>query len=139
MMSTIQVNLLLDLLYPLLLCAALLALALLGDRIERLLRRAPYERRVRTRLWHPASASRRLCWTAYGAVALPEPLVRRWNSPHLYRNDWETMSALSELVCDDIGIVSRSSDREVSVCPQRPPQTRHGLLKLRKWGPKFPN
>ncbi len=60
-----------------------------------------------------------LCWTACGAVALPEPLVRRWNSPYLYRDDWETMAALSERVCDDVRIMSRCSDREVCLVARR--------------------
>ncbi len=107
--------------------------------IDRLLGAGPHERRVRTRLWHAAGASRVLCWTACGAVALPEPLVRRWNSPYLYRNDWETMAALSERVRDDIGIMSRCSDREVPICLRWPPETRRGQLKSPKLGPKSPN
>ncbi len=116
-----------------------LVLLVLACWIERLLGARPHERRVRTRLWHAAGASRVLCWTACGAVALPEPLVRRWNSPYLYRNDWETMAALSERVCDDVRIMSRCSDREVPTCPRWPPQTRHGQLKLPKLGPKSLN
>ena len=116
-----------------------LVLLVLRCWIDRLLRARTHERRVRTRLWHAAGASRGLRWTACGAVALPEPLVRRWNSPYLYRNDWETMAALSERVCDDIRIMSRCSDREVPMCLRWPPQTRHGQLKLRKLGPKCPN
>ncbi len=118
-----------------------LVLLVLACWIERLLGAVPYERRVRTRLWHPAgaSASRGLCWTACGAVGLPEPLVRSWNSPYLYRNDWETMAALSKRLCDDIRIMSPCSDREVPMCLHWPPQTRHGQLKLSKWGPKSPN
>jgi hypothetical protein len=116
-----------------------LVLLVLSCWIERLLRAVPHERRVRTRLWHASDASRGLCWTACGAVALPEPLVRRWNSPYWYRNDWETMAALSARVCDDIRIMSRCADSEVPMCPQWPAQTRHGQLKLRKWGPKSPN
>jgi hypothetical protein len=131
-----QVKLLLGLL---LFGIAPLVLLVLGCWIKRLLGAVPHERRVRTRLWHAAGASRGLCWTACGAVALPEPLVRRWNSPYLYRNDWETMAALSERVCDDIRIMSRGSDREVPMCLRWPPQTRHGQLKLRKLGPKSLN
>jgi hypothetical protein len=116
-----------------------LVLLVLGCWIERLLRARPHERRVRARLWHAAGASRGLCWTACGAVALPEPLVRRWNSPYLYRNDWETMAALSERFCDDIRIMSRCSDRRVPMCLRWPPQTRHGRLKLPNLGPKSPN
>ena len=131
-----KVKLLLGLL---LLGIAPLVLLVLGCWIERLLRAGPHERRVRTRLWDAAGASRGLCWTACGAVALPEPLVRRWNSPYLYRNDWETMAALSERVRDDIRIMSRCSDREVPTCLRWPPQTRRGQLKLRRFGPKSPN
>ena len=116
-----------------------LVLLVLRCWIERLLGAVPHERRVRTRLWHAAGASCGLCWTACGAVALPEPLVRRWNSPYLYRNDWETMAALSERFCDDIRITSRCSDRRVPMCLRWPPQTRHGRLKLPKLGPKSPN
>jgi hypothetical protein len=116
-----------------------LVLLLLGWWIERLLGAVLYERRVRTRLWDAAGASSGLCWTACGAVALPEPLVRRWNSPYLYRNDWETMTAFSERVCDDIRIMSSCSDREVPMSLRWPPQTRHVQLKLRKLGPKFLN
>jgi hypothetical protein len=116
-----------------------LMLLVLRCWIERLLRAVPHERRVRTRLWHAAGASRGLCWTACGAVALPEPLVRRWNSPYFYLNDWETMPALSERVCDDIRIMSRCPDREVPMCLRSPPHTRHGQLKLRKLGSKSPN
>jgi hypothetical protein len=113
-----------------------LVLLVLGCWIDRLLGAVPHERRVRTRLWHAAGASRVLCWTACGAVALPEPLVRRWNSPYLYRNDWETMAAVSERFCDDIRIMSPCSDREVPMCLRWHPQTRRGQLKLRKLGPK---
>jgi hypothetical protein len=113
-----------------------LVLLVLGCCIERLLGALPYERRGRTRLWHAAGA---LCWTACGAVALPEPLVRSWNTPYLYLNDWETTAALSERVCDDIRIMSRGSDREVPMCLRRPTQTRHGQLKLRKLRPKSLN
>jgi hypothetical protein len=130
-----QINLLL---FPLLLCVAPLVLAV-GCWIEWLLGPGPHERRVRTRLWHAAGATRGLCWTACGAVALPEPLARRWNGPYLYRNDWETVAALSELVRDDIRILSRCSDREVPTCLRSPPQTRHRQLKSPKLGPKFPN
>jgi hypothetical protein len=128
-----KVKLLLSLFLP---GIAPLVLLVLGCWIERLLRAVPHERRGRTRLWHGEGASRGLCWTACGAVALPEPLVRRWNSPYLYWNDWETMAALSERVYDDIGIMSRCSDRKVPMCLRWPPQTRHGPLKL---GPKSPN
>jgi hypothetical protein len=116
-----------------------LVLSVLGFWIERRLRAVPYERRGRTRLWHTAGPSGSLCWTACGAVALPETLVRRWNTPYLYRNDWETMAALSGRLCEDVRIMSRSSDGEVPMCLQWPPQTRHGQLELRKLGPVSPN
>ena len=114
-------------------------LAVLTCLTDRLLGGGPHERRVRTRLGHAAGASRRLCWTACGAVALPEHLVRRWNGPYLYRNDWETMAALSELVRDDIRMLSPCSDRDVRMRLRLPPQTRHGQLKAPKLGPKFPD
>ena len=90
--------------------------------------------RAHAAFWHAAGASRGLCWTACGAVALPEPLAHRWNSPYFYRNDWETMAALSELVGDDIRIMWRCSDREVPMCLRLPPQTRHGQLGCAKIG-----
>jgi hypothetical protein len=116
-----------------------LVLLVLDCWTERLLDTRPRERRVRTRLWHAAGVSRSLCWTACGAVALPEPLVRSWHSPYLYRNDWETIAALSERVCDDTRIVSRCSDREVPIRLRWRPQTRHGQLKLPNLGPKYLN
>ena len=84
-------------LFLLLLCIVPLVLAVLGWWTECLLGQGPHERRARTRLRRAAGASRGLRWTACGAVALPEPLVRRWNGPDFYRNYWETMAALSEL------------------------------------------
>jgi hypothetical protein len=122
-----------------LLAIAPVVLAVLTCLIERLQGGGPHERRVRTRLRHAAGASRRLCWTACGAVALPEHLVRRWNGPYLYRNDWETMAALSGLVRDDIRVLSRCSDREVPMRLRLPPQTRLGQLKSPRLGPKFPD
>jgi len=126
-------------LYLLFFGIAQLVLLVLGCWIECLRGGGPNERLVRTRLRPAAGARRGLCWTACGAVALPGPLACRWNGPYLYRNDWETMAALSELVCDDIRIMSRCSDREVRTCLRWPPQTRHGQLKLIKWGPKSLN
>ncbi|MGO9923401.1 MAG: hypothetical protein ACLQIB_52960 [Isosphaeraceae bacterium] len=116
-----------------------LVLLVLGAWIEGHRAGGPNKRLVRKRLRRAPGARRVLCWTACGAVALPEPLARRWNGPYLYRNDWETMAALSELVCDDIRNISRCSDREVRMCPRSPTQTRHGQLKWPKWGPKCLN
>jgi hypothetical protein len=113
-----------------------LVLVVLGCGIELLLGGGPHKRLVRTRRRHAAGASRGLCWTAGRAVALPQSLARRWNAPYLYRNDWETMAALSELVCDDITITSGCSDREVPMCLRWPPQTHHGHLNWPKLGPK---
>jgi hypothetical protein len=78
-------------------------------------------------------ASRGLRWTAYSAVALPEPLARRGNGRHFYGNYWETMTAPPDLVRDDIWVLWRCSDREVPVRLPLPPQTRHGQL----WSPRF--
>jgi hypothetical protein len=100
-------------LFPVLLCILPLVLAVLGFWTECLLGRGPHERRARTRLWRAAGASRGVRWTARSAVALPEPVARRWNGPDFYRNYWETMAALSELVRDDIRALSRCSDRKV--------------------------
>jgi hypothetical protein len=95
----------------------------------------PHERLERTRLRHAEGARRRSCWTAWGAVALPEPLARRWNGPYLRRNDWETMAGLSNFVGDDITIVSRGSDGEVRMRLRWRPQTRHGQLRPPRLGP----
>ena len=122
-------------LFPLLLCIVPLVLAVLGYLRECLLDRGPHERRGRTRLRRAAGASRGLRWTG-----LPEPVARRWAGPDFYRNYWETVAALSELVRDDIiRSLSRCSDQEAPMCPRLPPQARQGLLKSRKSGPKCPN
>src|SRR5580693_4574312 len=62
----------------------------------------PDERGARRRHFPAPDASRGLRGTAYSAVALPEPLARRWNGPHFYGNYRETMDSRSELVGDDI-------------------------------------
>ncbi len=116
-----------------------LVLVVLVCGIECLLDGGPHKRLVRPRLLDAAGASRGLCWTACRAVVLPQPLVRRWNGPYVYRNDWETMAPLSELVCDDIRMMSGCSDREVPMCLRWPPQTRHGHLNWPKLGPKSLN
>ena len=62
------------LLFPLVLGIVPLVLVVLGCWTECLQGGGPHERRARTRHFHAAGASRGLRWTAYGAVALPEPL-----------------------------------------------------------------
>ena len=52
-------------LFPLLLCIVPLVLAVLGCLTECLMGGGPHERRVRTRFWRVAGASRSLRWTAY--------------------------------------------------------------------------
>jgi hypothetical protein len=94
-----------------------------------------HKRPARTRPRHAVRAHRGFCSTTCGPVALPEHLARRWNGPYLYRNDLETMAALSVLVCDDIKIMSGGSDREVQMCLRWLPQTRRGQLRPPKLGP----
>jgi hypothetical protein len=86
----------------------------------------PNERRARRRHFRAPDASRGLCCTAYSAVALPEPLARRWNGPHFYGNYWEAMAAPSELVGNGIWVLWRCSDRDVRMRLRLPPQTRRG-------------
>ena len=100
-------------LLPWLLCIMPLALAVLAWWTECLRGQGPHERPARTRLRRAAGASRGLRWTARSAVALPEPVARRWKGPDFDRNDWETMAYLSELVRDDMRALSRRSDRKV--------------------------
>ena len=95
----------------------------------------PNERRARRRHFRAPDASRGLRCTASSAVALPEPLARRWNGPHLYGNYRETMDSRSELVGDDIWGLLRCSDREVSMRLRLPPQTRRGQLRPPRLGP----
>lgn len=123
-------------LFPLLLCIMPLVLAVLAWWTECLLGQGPHERLARTRLRRAAGASRGLRWTARGAVALPEPVARRWNGPDFDRNYWETVAYLSELVRNDIRALSRCSDRKVPMCLRLPPQTRHGQLKSPESGPR---
>ena len=92
-------------------------------------------RRERRRHIRARDASRGLQCAAYSAVALPEPLARRWNGPHFYGNYWETMASCSELVGDDIWVLWRRSDREVSMRLRLPPQTRRGQLRSPRLGP----
>jgi hypothetical protein len=95
----------------------------------------PHERRARRHHFRAQDASRSLHCTAYSAVALPEPLARRWNGPHFYGNYWETMASRSELVGDEIWVLSRCSVREVSMRLRVPPQTRRGQLRSPRLGP----
>ena len=95
----------------------------------------PNERRARRRHFRAPDASRGLRCTASSAVALPEPLARRWNGPHFYGNYWETMASRSELVGDDIWVLSRCSVREVSMSLRLPPQSRRGQLRSPRLGP----
>jgi hypothetical protein len=95
----------------------------------------PHERGARRRHFPAADASRGLRGTAYNAVALPEPLAHRWNGPHFYGNYWETTGARSELVGEDIWVLWRCSDREVSMRLRLPPQTRRGQLRSPRLGP----
>jgi hypothetical protein len=88
-----------------------------------------HERHARTRHFRARDASSGLCCTADSAVALPEPLARRWNGPHFYGNYWEAMSAPSELVGNEIWVLWRCSDRDVRMRLRLPPQTRHGQLR----------
>ena len=94
-----------------------------------------HERGARRSHFPAADASRGLRGTAYNAVALPEPLARRWNGPHFYGNYRETMDSRSELVGDDIWGLLRCSDREVSMRLGLPPQTRRGQLRPPRLGP----
>jgi hypothetical protein len=93
----------------------------------------PNERRARRRHFRARDASRGLRGTAYSAVALREPLARRWNGPHFYGNYWETMASRSELVGDDIWVLSRCSVREMSMRLRVPPHSRRGQL----WSPRL--
>jgi hypothetical protein len=93
------------------------------------------ERRARRRPIRARDASRGLRCTAFSAVALPELLARRWNGPHFYGNYWETMASRSELVGDDIWVLSRCSVREMSMRLRLPPQTRRGQLRSPRLGP----
>ena len=95
----------------------------------------PDEPGARRRHFPAADASRGLRGTPYSAVALPEPLARRWNGPHFYGNYRETMDSRSELVGDDIWGLLRCSDREVSMRLGLPPQTRRGQLRPPRLGP----
>jgi hypothetical protein len=99
----------------------------------------PNERRARRRHFRARDASRGSRGTAYSAVALPEPLARRWNGPHFYGNYWETMASGSELVGDDIWVWWRRSDREVSMRLRLPPQARRGQLRSPRLGPMYLN
>ena len=94
-----------------------------------------HERHARTRHFRARDASRGLGCTADSAVALPEPLARRWNGRHFYGNYRETMDSRSELVGDDIWGLLRCSDREVSMRLGLPPQTRRGQLRSPRLGP----
>jgi hypothetical protein len=94
-----------------------------------------HERRTLRRPIRARDASRGLRCTAFSAVALPELLARRWNGPHFYGNYWETMASRSELVGDDIWVLSRCSVREVSMSLRLPPQTRRGQLRSPRLGP----
>jgi hypothetical protein len=74
--------------------------------------------------------------TAYSAVALPEPLVRRWNGAHFGGNHWETMAAPSGLVGgDDVWVLWRYSDREPPIRLRLRHQTRHAQFRLPRLGP----
>jgi hypothetical protein len=126
-------------LLPWLLCIMPLLLAVLTWWTECLRGQGPHERPARTRLRRAAGASRGLRWTARSAVALPEPVARRWKGPDFDRNYWETMAYLSELVRDDMRALSRRSDRKVPMCLRLPPQTRHGQLESPESGPKSLN
>jgi hypothetical protein len=126
-------------LFPLLVGIGPLVLAALGCRIMRLLGGGPHERRARTRLWPAEGVSAGMRWTAWSAVAIPEPRVRRWNGHYLNRDYWETMAALSDRVRDDIRCLLRCSDREVPMCQRFPPQTRQGRLDPPRLGPNSLN
>ena len=95
----------------------------------------PNERRARRRHFRARDASRGLRGTADSAVALPKPLARRWNGPQFYGNYWETMASRSELVGDDIWVLSRCSVREMSMRLRLPPQSRRGQLRSPRLGP----
>ena len=95
----------------------------------------PNGRRARTRHFRAQDASRGLCCIDYSAVALSEPRARRWNGPHFYGNYWETMASRSELVGDDIWVLSHCSVREVSMSLRLLPQTRRGQLRSPRLGP----
>jgi hypothetical protein len=97
--------------------------------------RGPHERRAATRHFRARDASSGLRCTSYTSVALPEPLARRWNGPHFCGNYWETMAAPSKLGSDNIWVLWRCSDREVSMRLRLPPQTRRGQLRSPRLGP----
>jgi hypothetical protein len=126
-------------LLPTLLCIMPLALAVLGWWTEWLRGQGPDEPLAPTRPQGAEGASRGLRWTARSAVALPEPVARRWNGPDFDRKYWETMAYLSELVRDDIRALSRRSDAKVPMCLRLLPQTRHGKLKSPESGPRSLN
>jgi hypothetical protein len=121
--------------FPLVLGIVPLVLAALIYLTECLRGGGPHERRARTRQDRASDASRGLPWTAYSAVAIPEPLARRWNGPHLDGNYWESVAAPSELIGDDIWVSLRCSDRVVRMRLRLPRQTRHGQLRPPRVGP----
>jgi hypothetical protein len=121
--------------FPLVLGIVPLVLVVLVCWTECLQGGGAHERRARRRHFGARDASRSLRGTAYSAVALPEPLSRRWNGPHFSGNYWETMAAPSQLVGDEIWVLWRRSDRKVSMRLRLPPQTRRGQRRLPRLGP----
>jgi hypothetical protein len=121
--------------FPLVLGIVPLVLAVLVCWTECFKGGAPHERRARTRHFRARGASRGLRWTACSAFALPEPLPRRWNVPHVYGNRWETIAAPSELVGVGIWVVWRCSDPEVPMRLRLSPQARRGQLRSPRLGP----
>ena len=121
-----QVNILL---FPLALGIVPLVLVALVCWTECFQGGGPHERHARTKHFRARDASRGLRCTAYSAVALPEPLARRWNGRQFYGNYWETLAAPSELVGDGIWVLWRSSDGKLRMRLRLPPQTRHGQLR----------
>jgi hypothetical protein len=121
--------------FPLVLGIVPLVLVALVCWTECLQGGGPQERHARGRNFRARDASSGSRCTACRAVALPEPLARRWNGPRFYGNYWETMASRSELVGDDIWVLWRCSDREMSMRLRLPPQTRRGQLRLPRLGP----
>jgi hypothetical protein len=121
--------------FPLVLGIVPLVLVLLVCWTECVQGGGPNERRARRRNFPARDASGGLRGTAYSAVALTEPLARRWNGPHFSGNYWETMASRSQLAGDDIWVLWRRSDRKVSMRLRLPPQTRRGQLRSPRLGP----